>query len=59
MGVLFLNLRNGSKGVPFLIQVFLIRGEGGVLLVRASWVAGRGTIKPCIVIFMYCSSHVL
>ena len=27
-GVLFLNLRNGLKGVLFLIQVFLIRGEG-------------------------------
>ena len=31
-GVLFLNLRNGSKGVLLLIQMFLIRGEGGVHL---------------------------
>ena len=31
-GVPFLNLRNGLKGVLFLIQVFLIRGEGGVML---------------------------
>ena len=27
-GVLFLNLRNGLEGGPFLIQVFLIGGEG-------------------------------